>query len=124
MLEELEQMQKRRYPTAKIWNIREQKWCKGADLVIANLVVEYMGVECLVDMVKKSGAKYASVLIWDVKNRGSLQEFTEREGTYRCVTAQEVISSFQENWLDLIYMREDIEINGALLIRMDFRAVR
>lgn len=70
---------------AKIWIIQED-CCPvpKADLVIANLVAEYIGVARLVQMVKAS----------------------------------------QANWLDLIYMRENIEEDGALFIRLDFRAIQ
>lgn len=45
MLEEQEQMQRNGYPAAKIWIIQED--CDPipkADLVIANLVAEYIGI--------------------------------------------------------------------------------
>ena len=124
MLEEIEEIQRKGYPMAKVWNIQKQQSCENADLVIANLVAEYMGVKSLVQKIKKSRARYVSVLIWDKRNRKSLSAFTgkKEEGYY--LTAEDVISVFQENWLDLIYMKEDIEIKGVFFIRMDFQSVR
>ena len=110
---------------AKIWIIQED--CDPipkADLVIANLVAEYIGIARLVQMVKESQAKYVSVLVWDNRNKKSLAAFTGKAGKYRCVTVQEMVGGFQANWLDLIYMRENIEEDGALFVRLDFKAVQ
>ena len=40
------------------------------------------------------------------------------------MTVQEMVGGFQANWLDLIYMRENIEEDGALFVRLDFKAVQ
>lgn len=125
MLERQEQIQRKGYPAARIWTIREGDEGKVvyADLVIANLTAEYLGVERLVKLVKKSRATFASVLIWERRNKRSLALFTGKREIPTVVTAEEVISAFQENWMDLIYMRENIEEDGAYFTRLDFRAV-
>lgn len=124
MLEKIEEIQRKGYPMAKVWNIQKQQICENADLIIANLVAEYIGISNLVHRVKKSRVRYVSILIWDKRNRKSLSSFTGRKEEGACLTADEVISVFQQNWLDLIYMKEDIEMEGAYFIRMDFQAIR
>ena len=46
------------------------------------------------------------------------------KGVYHSVTEEEVISAFQENWLDPIYMKDGIEVEGVFFIRLDFRVLR
>ena len=38
MLEEVEQIQKKGYPGANVWNIQKQNFCKHPDRIISNLV--------------------------------------------------------------------------------------
>lgn len=124
MLEEVEQIQKKGYPGANVWNIQKQKFCKNPDLIIANLVAEKIGLQNLIKIVKESRAKYISVLIWDKRNKKCLSVFMGEKGVYHSVTEEEVISAFQENWLDLIYMKDGIEVEGVFFIRLDFRVLR
>ena len=66
MLEELEACQRRQYPASCVWKVQvEDQNALRAEVVLANLVAEYMGLEKLVRLVKESQARYVSVLIWD-----------------------------------------------------------
>ena len=125
MLEELEVCQRRQYPAACVWKVQAgDQSAPRAEVVLANLVAEYMGLERLVRLVKESQARYVSVLIWDCDDMQALQAVTGRREEPRRVTAQEVITWFQENWLDLRYMDECMEICGGAVTRLDFKAMR
>lgn len=97
-----------------------------ADLVICNLVAEYIGYEALLVAVRKSQAKYASVVIQVNKQQGFVSDSPylkafERLDEVHCLMEEEVLISKMENQkYELICKKKEDLPNGKVLVRLDF----
>ena len=124
MLEELEACQRRQYPASCVWKVQvEDQNALRAEVVLANLVAEYMGLEKLVRLVKESQARYVSVLIWDCGR------YAGPPGSYRPSGEAAARHGAGSNHLvsgklaDLRYMNERMETCGGAVTRLDFKAM-
>ena len=98
----------------------------SADLVVCNLVAEYIGYEALMDAIKKSAAKYASVVIQVNKEEGFvstspyLKSF-ERLNEVHCLMEEELlVSRMSLEGYEFIFKKIEDLPNGKILVRLDF----
>ena len=97
-----------------------------ADLVICNLVAEYIGYEALFGAVCKANAKYVSVVIQVNKEQGFVSDSPylkafERLDEVHCLMEEDVlISKMKNEQFELLYKKTEDLPNGKILVRLDF----
>lgn len=97
-----------------------------ADLVICNLVAEYIGYEALLGAACKANAKYVSVVIQVNKQQGFVSDSPylkafERLDEVHCLMEEDVlVSKMKDEKFELIYKKTEDLPNGKILVRLDF----
>ncbi len=97
-----------------------------ADLVICNLVAEYIGYEALLGVARKTEAKYISIVIQVNKHQGFVSDSPylksfERLDEVHCLMEEDVLMAKLENEkYENIFKKIEELPNGKLLVRLDF----
>lgn len=97
-----------------------------ADLLVANLLIEYIGYECFLDVVKKVNPKYVSCIIQInteisfVSNSPYLHVFDRLNEVHHQMEENEIINSMQEIGYTKRLINEKDLPNGKKLVRIDF----
>lgn len=97
-----------------------------ADLLIANLLIEYIGYECFQNVVKVTSPQYVSCIIQINEDSGFVSDspylhaFDGLESVHHQMAEQELQSSMDAIDYQLIQILEYMLPNGKKLVQLDF----
>lgn len=97
-----------------------------ADLLIANLLIEYIGYECFKDVIKKVAPMYVSCIIQIntelsfVSDSPYLHVFDRLDEVHHLIEKNTLIDSMQEIGYTKKLINENDLPNGKKLVRIDF----
>jgi SAM-dependent methyltransferase len=97
-----------------------------ADLVVANLLVEYIGYECFQRVIKKVNPKYVSCIIQVNMNHSFVSDspyihaFDRLEEVLRIVDENGLVDAMNEVNYNKILHQENLLPNGKKFVRIDF----
>lgn len=101
----------------------------SAELVIANLFIEYIGVDCFADRIKQIGPVYLSSVIQAdegelfVSDSPYMKAFDGLESIHHQIDRDELINAMgKQGYINIFEGTEDLP-NNKRLIRLDFKAV-
>lgn len=98
-----------------------------ADLLIANLLIEYIGYECFQDVVKVTSPQYVSCIIQINEDSGFVSDspylhaFDGLESVHHQMAEQELKNSMDAIDYQLIQKLEYLLPNSKKLVQLDFR---
>lgn len=98
-----------------------------ADLLIANLLIEYIGYECFQNVVKVASPQYVSCIIQINQDSGFVSDspylhaFDGLESVHHQMAEQELQNSMDAIDYQLIQTLEYLLPNGKKLVQLDFR---
>ena len=98
-----------------------------ADLLIANLLIEYIGYECFQNVVKVASPHYVSCIIQINEDSGFVSDspylhaFDGLESVHHQMAEQELQNSMDAIDYQLIQTLEYLLPNGKKLVQLDFR---
>lgn len=105
---------------------REDDWLPEADLVIADLLIEYIGYECFQNAVRRVKPRYVSCVIqintedgW-VSDSPYLHAFDGLEGVHRQMEEAALKRAMLEIGYQAVETLEHGLPNGKKLVRLDF----
>ena len=114
------------YPVSSINLIDDTNKLPKADMVIANLLIEYIGYECFKKAVRQVNPKYVSCVIqintednW-VSDSPYLHVFDCLEQVHHQMEAHELENTMLEIDYHVIKILEHILPNGKKLVQIDF----
>lgn len=98
-----------------------------AELIIANLLIEYIGYECFFKVVKKVNPKYVSCVIqintdetqW-VSDSPYLHAFDRLDEVHHQMSEKELCACFEKAKYKLISSKDNALPNGKKLVKVDF----
>lgn len=97
------------------------------DLVIANLFIEYVGVEAFAGQVSKASPRFLSCVIQKNTDAGFVSEspyaksFAGLAEIHRDIAEDELTGSLRRIGYDPIFTEEHVLPNGKKLLRLDYR---
>lgn len=97
-----------------------------ANMLIANLLIEYIGYECFQKVVKVTGPQYVSCIIQINEDEGFVSDspymhaFDDLDSVHHQMAEQELHNSMDAIDYQLIQMLEQKLPNGKKLVQLDF----
>lgn len=98
-----------------------------ADMIIANLLIEYIGYNCFKNTIKQVKPVYISCIIQVnmedsfVSDSPYLHVFDDLGKVHHLIQENELVNSMKEVDYHLIYRTEQILPNGKKLVQLDFK---
>lgn len=99
----------------------------NADMIIANLLIEYIGYNCFKNIIEQVKPTYISCIIQvNMENRfvsdsPYLHVFDDLEKVHHQIQENELVNNMKETDYHLIYRTEQILPNGKKLVQLDFK---
>lgn len=98
-----------------------------ADMIVANLLIEYIGYDCFKNIIEKVRPLYVSCIIqvntddWFVSDSPYIHVFDDLERVHHHIWKNELVNSMKGEGYDLTEKAEQILPDGKKLVQLDFR---
>ncbi|RDU64083.1 methyltransferase type 11 [Helicobacter sp. MIT 14-3879] len=107
--------------------IKEANKLPKSELLIANLLIEYIGYECFQRVLRQTQARYVSCVIQSNANGGFISQspymptFAKLDRVHHSIEEKGLIEALESAKYKLIAQRDNPLPNGKKLVRLDFQ---